>query len=467
MSKGNEKEVLRRELKSRHIRFIALGSGIGTGLFYGSSSAIQTAGPAVLLAYIACGAVVFMVMRALGEMTVHSPISGSFSYYASTYLGPIFGFIVGWTYAFEMIIVCIADVTAFGVYMGLWFPAVDQWIWVISIVLIIGALNLSSIKVFGEIEFWLSMIKVFSVLAMILGGISIILFDLGDMTINNQVVSPGISNIFSFGGLLPKGWGSILASLTIVIFSFGGIEIIGITAGEAKDPKRAIPKAINAVPLRILIFYILTILIIMIICPWNQIDTRGSPFVQIFHKIGVNSVAAILNIVVIIAVISAVNSDIFGAGRTLYNLSHKKQAPAIFGKLSKLGTPWVTVLVIEACLLLGALLNYLAPKKIFIFAASLATFATLWVWLIILISQIAMRRSMSREESSKLEFPVPFWPVAPIVATGFIILIFLILGYYPTTRKALIVGAIWISFLLISYYTWVYPNGKNKVRSQG
>ena len=281
---------LKRGLSARHIRFMALGSAIGTGLFYGSAAAIQMAGPAVLLAYLIGGAAVFMVMRALGEMAVHNPVSGSFGHYASTYLGPMSGFILGWTYAFEMIIVCLADVTAFGIYMGFWFPEVARWIWVLGIVLLIGGLNLCSVKVFGEMEFWLSLLKVAAIVAMILAGFGIMLFGIGTSG-SSDAVATGISNLWSFGGFMPNGVGGLIASFAVVMFAFGGIEIIGITAGEAKDPQRVIPKAINAVPLRILLFYVLTLFVLMAIYPWTQIGSQGSPFVQIFDSLGISSAA--------------------------------------------------------------------------------------------------------------------------------------------------------------------------------
>ena len=302
---------LKRGLNARHIRFMALGSAIGTGLFYGSASAIQMAGPAVLLAYLIGGAAVFMVMRALGEMAVHNPVSGSFGQYASTYLGPMAGFILGWTYAFEMIIVCLADVTAFGIYMGFWFPEVARWVWVLGIVFLIGGLNLCNVKVFGEMEFWLSLLKVGAIVAMILGGFGIMLFGIHSA---GETQASGLSNLWAHGGFMPNGIGGLIASFAVVMFAFGGIEIIGITAGEAKDPQRVIPKAINAVPLRILLFYVLTLFVLMAIYPWPQIGSQGSPFVQIFSNLGIGSAATILNIVVISAAVSAINSDIFGAG---------------------------------------------------------------------------------------------------------------------------------------------------------
>jgi len=445
---------LKRGLSARHIRFMALGSAIGTGLFYGSASAIQMAGPAVLLAYLIGGAAVFMVMRALGEMAVHNPVAGSFGHYASTYLGPMAGFILGWTYAFEMVIVGMADVTAFGIYMGFWFPEVARWIWVLGIVSVVGGLNLCNVKVFGEMEFWLSLLKVAAIVAMILGGFGIMLFGIS--------TAPGaqatdISNLWSHGGFMPNGVGGLIASFAVVMFAFGGIEIIGVTAGEAKDPQRVLPRAINAVPLRILLFYVLTMFVLMSIFPWQQIGSQGSPFVQIFDNLGISSAATILNIVVISAAVSAINSDIFGAGRMMYGLAQQGHAPKGFARLSRNGVPWMTVVVMSVALLLGVLLNYLIPENVFLLIASIATFATVWVWLMILFTQVAMRRSMSADQVAQLKFPVPFWPYAPMAAIAFMLFIFGVLGYFPDTQAALIVGVVWIVLLVLAYLTWVKP----------
>ena len=449
-----QEKGLKRGLSARHIRFMALGSAIGTGLFYGSASAIQMAGPAVLLAYLIGGAAVFMVMRALGEMAVHNPVSGSFGQYASTYLGPMAGFILGWTYAFEMIIVCLADVTAFGIYMGFWFPDVARWVWVLGIVFLIGGLNLCNVKVFGEMEFWLSLLKVVAIVAMILGGFGIMLFGIHSA---GETQASGLSNLWAHGGFMPNGVGGLIASFAVVMFAFGGIEIIGITAGEAKDPQRVIPKAINAVPLRILLFYVLTLFVLMAIYPWPQIGSQGSPFVQIFSNLGIGSAATILNIVVISAAVSAINSDIFGAGRMMYGLAQQGQAPKGFAQLSKQGVPWMTVVVMAAALLGGVVLNYLIPENVFLLIASIATFATVWVWLMILITQVAMRRSMSAEQVAQLQFKVPFWPWAPAAAIAFMLFIFGVLGYFPQTQAALMVGAVWIVLLVLAYLLWVKP----------
>lgn len=447
--------VLQRGLSTRHIRFIALGSAIGTGLFYGSAAAIQRAGPSVLLAYLIGGAAIYLTMRALGEMAVRTPVSGSFGHYAGSYLGRFAGFLTGWSYAFSMLMVCLADVTAFGVYMGLWFPDTPRWIWVLSIVLGIGALNLCSVKVFGELEFWLSLLKVGAIVAMIVGGFTLLFFGI---QLGEEQSQGGLANLWEYGGFFPNGVEGMIASFTIVMFAFGGIEVIGITAGEAKDPQRMIPKAINSVPLRILIFYVLTLLILLTLAPWSSIGSHGSPFVQIFSSLGISSAATVLNIVVISAVVSAINSDIFSAGRMMYGMAAIGQAPAVFARTSRFGVPWMTVLVMSVALLLGVLLNYWIPQELFLIFASLVTFSVVWVWLMILLSQMAMRRGMSAQEIDELKFPVPLGAAGQACAVVFMLFIFGVLGAFADTRLALYVGLGWLALLSLAYWIWIKPD---------
>ncbi|EXC23477.1 amino acid permease [Acinetobacter baumannii] len=450
----SQNSTLQRGLNPRHIRFLALGSAIGTGLFYGSATAIKMAGPSVLLAYIVAGIAIYIVMRALGEMAVHNPVSGSFSHYASQYIGPLAGFTTGWTYVFEMVIVAIADVTAFGIYMGFWYPDVPRWIWILSLIMFLGAINLIHVKVFGELEFWLSIVKVSAIVAMILGGLGLMFYG---FHADHSSVVPGIQNLWIYEGFMPHGIAGLVACLSVVVFAFGGIEIIGITAGESQDPKTTLPKAINAVPVRILLFYVLTIFVLMSIFPWNQIGSQGSPFVQIFENLGIKSAANILNIVVVTAAISAINSDVFGAGRMLYGMANRGQAPRIFQKLSRNGVPWMTVVVMAGGPLIGVGLDYLIPENVFVIIASIATFATVWVWLMILLSQVAMRRKLSTAEIKALDFPVFGWPYAPAFAIGFMVFILVMMGYFPDSRPAIYVGITWLALLTIAYRIWVKP----------
>lgn len=449
--------ALSRGLNVRHIRFMALGSAIGTGLFYGSASAIQKAGPAVLLAYIIGGAAVFMVMRALGEMAVRHPVSGSFGQYASKYLGPFAGFVTGWTYVFEMAIVAIADVTAFSIYMGFWFPQVDRWIWVLAIILFLGAMNLLSVKVFGELEFWFSLIKVVAIIAMIVGGAAIVVF--GFQTGDGGGVEPGLGNLVNHGGLFPNGFEGLLAAFAVVMFAFGGIETIGITAGEATNPKKVIPQAVNTVPVRVLLFYVLTLGVLMSIFPWNEIGSSGSPFVQIFDGLGIPAAPHILNAVVITAALSAINSDIFGAGRILFGLAQQGHAPKTFSKISRHGVPWMTVVMMGGILLVGVILNAVIPEDVFVLIASIATFATVWVWVMILASHVAMKREIKRKGLPASEFGSPLWPVASILTMAFMAMVIVILGVFEDTRVALYVGGTWLVLLFVAYKLWVRGGG--------
>ncbi|QGK69005.1 amino acid permease [Allosaccharopolyspora coralli] len=437
---------LSRGLTTRHIRFIALGSAIGTGLFYGSSEAIDQAGPSVLLAYLIAGAAVFLVLRSLGEMAVDNPVPGSFGEYASRHLGRLAGFVTGWTYAFEMVIVCIADVTALGVYMGFWFPDVPRWIWVLATLFVIGAANLLSVKVFGELEFWFTLAKVTAIVAMILGGIAILVFGF-----SGNPDATGVSNLWSHGGFFPMGVEGFVLSFAVVVFAFGGTEIIGVTAGEAEEPHKTIPRAVNTVPVRVLLFYVLTLAVIMAITPWDSIDSSGSPFVQIFDSVGLTSAATVLNVVVITAALSAINSDIFGAGRMLFGMAQRGQAPAIMTAVSRNGVPWMTVIVMTGALLIGVVLNYVMPENVFAVVASIATFATVWVWLMIVLSQYRARRSMNAEQAAALRFPVPLWPYAQVVTIVFMLFVFVVLAFSAETRVALYVGVVWLGLLSVVF----------------
>ncbi|QKJ86137.1 Proline-specific permease ProY [Paramixta manurensis] len=445
MKKNN---TLKRGLSTRHIRFMALGSAIGTGLFYGSADAIKMAGPSVLLAYIIGGAVAYIIMRALGEMSVNNPQASSFSRYAQDYLGPLAGYITGWTYCFEILIVAIADVTAFGIYMGVWFPAVPHWIWVLSVVLIIGGINLLSVKVFGEVEFWFSFFKVATIIVMIIAGFGIIFWGIG-----NGGQPTGIHNLWSNGGFFAHGVVGMLLSLQMVMFAYGGIEIIGITAGEAEEPAKSIPRAINSVPLRILVFYVGTLFVIMSIYPWNQVGTAGSPFVLTFQHLGIAAAASLLNFVVITASLSAINSDVFGVGRMLHGMAEQGHAPKMFMKVSERGIPWVTVLVMMLAMLVAVWLNYLMPEKVFLVIASLATFATVWVWIMILASQVAFRCKLSKAEAKALQFSLPGGIFTAVLGILFLVFIIGLIGYFPDTRTSLYVGCIWI-VLLVAGYAW-------------
>jgi len=441
----NNNNQLKAGLSARHIRFMALGSAVGTGLFMGSASSIKATGSSVILAYIVAGAMVYLVMRALGEMVVYKPHK-SFGHHASGYLGPMMGFATGWMYVLEMIVVCVADVSAFAIYMKFWFPHVEAWIWVLSIILFIGALNLCAVKIFGEMEFWLSSIKITAIIAMILGGAYIIVFGMGATG-----GATGISNLWQHGGWFPNGIVGFIACFTMVIYAFGGIEVIGVSASEAQNPDKVIPRAINSVPTRILLFYVFTMFVLLAIFPWQNIGTQGSPFTLIFDSLGFTYAAHILNVVIVSAVISAVNSDVFGAGRMLYSLAKQGHAPKVFSKVSVHGVPWAAALLMGSFLLLGVVLNWLLPERIFLLLANVAAFATIWVWLMILFAQIGMRKKLSKEEIATLKFPVPFGLIGQYVAVAFLLFVTCAMAFFESSREALIVGVVWLGVVLACY----------------
>ncbi|RDS85502.1 amino acid permease [Dyella psychrodurans] len=432
---------LQRRLTSRLITFMALGMAIGAGLFLGSASSIQLAGPSVIFAYLFGGLMIFIIMRALGEMAVHDPVAGSFSSYAHRYLGPFAGYLTGWNYWLLMVGVGMAESTAVGIYMKEWLPDLPQWIWVFGSAVAIGTLNLMAVRVYGEMEFWFTMIKVVTVVLMILGGAAMIWFGWG-----NGGHPVGFSNLWSHGGWFPNGMHGMVLALPIVVFAFGGIETIGMAAGEAAHPERNIPRAVNSVLWRIMIFYVGALVVIMAIYPWDQLGTQGSPFVTTFAKLGIHQAAGVINFVVITAALSGFNSTMFSGSRMLYSLSHKGQAPAVLGKVNEHGVPTRSVLACLACLIIGVLLNYLLPGRIFAVMMSVLSFNTVWTWSMVLIAHFSFRRRYG-----KTTFPLRVWPLSSAVCLAFLLFVVVMLGYSPDTRVALYVGAAWVVLLSVAY----------------
>jgi amino acid transporter, AAT family len=446
MGKKQEREELSRGLSNRHIQLIALGGAVGVGLFYGSASTIQLAGPAVIFSYMFGGLIIFTIMRALGEMAVAEPVSGSFSSYANRYLGPFAGYLTGWTYWFMWVIVGMAEITVVGVYVNYWFPDIPQWASAFAALVLITGVNLINVRAYGEFEFWFAMIKVIAIIGMIIAGLGIILFGFG-----NGGDSLGFSNLWSHGGMFPNGMKGLLLSLVMVMFSFGGVELIGITAGEAHNPKKTIPSAINSVIWRILIFYIGALGIMMTLYPWNKIGSNGSPFVLIFDKIGIPGAADLINFVVLTAALSAFNSGLFSTGRMLYNLALQNNGPKFFGKLNKWSTPSRGILFSSAFLLIAVILNYFVPEKVFLYISAVATVAVITSWTIILVTQIKFRKAKSKEEIRNLEFKLPFFPYSSYIALTFLALVIVLIAFIDGMRVALVVGPVWFLVLYIGF----------------
>ncbi|VEI06014.1 amino acid permease [Kurthia zopfii] len=440
---------LQRGLQSRHITLMSLGAAIGVGLFLGSAGAIKIAGPAVLLTYALGGIVIFFVMRALGEIAVEHPIAGSFSRYAQDYLGPLAGFITGWNYWFLWIVTCMAEITAVGIYMTLWFPDSPRWIWALAALVLMTLINLIAAKVFGEFEFWFAFIKVFAIIAMIVIGLGVILFGIG-----NAGEAVGFSNLWTNGGFMPHGISGVIQALPIVMFAYLGVEMIAVTAGEAKDPKKTLPKAINTVLLRVLVFYIGAITVILAIYPWDEMTEGQSPFVMMFDNVGIQYAAGIINFVVLTAALSSCNSGIFSTGRMIFNLAAQKQAPKIFYNVGKTGVPTLAILFSAAVLLIGVLLNYIIKdERIFLYITSVSTFGAVWTWVIILLVQIKYRKTLSKDEIGKLTFKNIFHPIGSYFSVAFLVMVVVLMFFNDGTRIALIVGPLWIAILVVLYYT--------------
>jgi amino acid transporter, AAT family len=437
---------LRRGLSNRHIQMIALGGAIGTGLFYGSATSIGMAGPSITLAYLLGGAVIFLIMRALGEMSVHTPVSGAFSHYAFENWGPFAGFFSGWNYWFNYIAVSMAELAVVGIYVNYWMPAVPTWVSAAIFLVLITAVNLINVKAYGEFEFWFAIIKVVAIVAMIGLGAAIILFGLGE-----GGHPTGISNLWAHGGYFPHGLWGMLTALVVVMFSFGGVELIGTTAGEADNPRRTIPKAINQVVYRILIFYVGAIFVMLCIFPWNKIDAGGSPFVIIFDRIGIAGAATLLNVVVLTAAVSAYNSGLYSNGRMLYSLSRQGDAPHYLSKLNKSGSPYAGVLTSSAVTAVAVVLNYLFPGKVFLYLISVALIAGIFNWAMVVITQMKFRRRIGTAEVEKLEFRMPFFPVANYVVLAFLAGVVVLMGFLPDFRYALYVGPVWVAGLYTAY----------------
>ena len=387
------KEDLHRGLEERHIQMMALGGAIGVGLFLGSAGAIKMAGPALLLSYIGAGIILYFVMRALGEMAVEHPVSGSFSAYANQFIGPIAGYLTGWTYWFMWVVACMAEVTAAGVYINFWFPGIPQWVTAFAAIVCMTCINLIAVKAFGEFEFWFALIKVTVIILMIVVGLIMICTGLG-----NGGVPIGISNLWTHGGFFPKGFGGPVMAMVMVAFAFMGVEMIGVTAGEAKNPEKTLPSAIGKVFWRICIFYIGALFVIMSLYPWDKLGTIGSPFVLTFSKLGIAAAAGIINFVVLTAALSSCNSGIFTTGRMLYNMSLQGNAPKVFGKMTKNQVPIGGITASVAVMMIAVVLNFIVPGKVFSYVTSIATFAGLLAWAMILYSQINFRKSLTVDQ---------------------------------------------------------------------
>lgn len=473
---------LRRSLKNRHIQLIALGGAIGTGLFYGSSDSISLAGPSILLAYAIGGFIMFMIVRALSEMSVEDPRAGAFSYYATRYWSRRAGFVSGWNYWFNYILVSMVELSVVGSFVNYWFPAIPQWVSAAFFLVLITCINLLGVKRFGEVEFWFAIIKIAAVIAMILGGLAVIAFALP----TESGIAASFANWFALeGGFFPHGvmqqtaagqWTGLLMALCVVMFSFGGTELIGVTAGETEDPRRTIPKATNGIIWRILVFYIGALGVIMAVVPWNALDGVTSPFVQIFDTVGVHAAAGILNFVCLTAVMSVYNSGLYSNSRMLYSLAQQGNAPAYLAKTSKRGVPVAGVLTSAAVTVVAVVVVFLWPEFAFNYLMSIATISAIINWSMIMVTQLKFRKKVAagegpnelagrtgKEAVDAILFKLPLARVMPFVVLAFLAGVVVVMCFSPSYLVAVIVGPIWLAILLIAYQL---THGKKRQQSQ-
>jgi AAT family amino acid transporter/D-serine/D-alanine/glycine transporter len=437
---------LARNLRNRHIQLIAIGGTIGVGLFLGSAKAIHDAGPGLLVAYALGGVAIFFIMRALGELLTYRPVAGSFATYAEEFCGPLAGFVTHWSYWFMWVVIAMAELTAIGIYVRYWFPDLPQWLPALVALVVLYGTNLLAVRVFGELEFWFALVKVVTIVAFIVAGLVVIFFHIGELG-----ATAGFANLYAHGGFLPFGIVGVLLTLQIVMFAYSGVELIGVTAGEAENPAVVLPRATNGIILRILIFYLGALVVIMSLVPWNELSPSVSPFVFVFQKLRVPAAAGLITLVVITAAASSCNSGLFSTGRMLWSLAQRGQGPRIFGTLNAQQVPAAGIHASAAVMLIAVVLNYLVPKQVFTWITSIALIGTLWTWGIILVSHRNYRRAVQAGRATAAPFRMPLAPFANWAVLAFLVAVTAMLWLDEETRVALYVAPVWFGLLAVSY----------------
>ncbi|WP_180058148.1 MULTISPECIES: amino acid permease [unclassified Acinetobacter] len=436
---------LKRGLKNRHIQLIAMGGAIGTGLFLGSAHVIQSAGPSIILGYAIGGLIAFLIMRQLGEMIVHEPVAGSFSHFAYKYWGKFPGFLTGWNYWILYILVAMTELTAVAKYINYWWPHIPAWASVLFFFVIITAVNLGNVKFYGESEFWLSIIKVTAVISMIVFGLYLLL-----TADSNSTAS--FSNLWNQGGFFPNGFEGLFFMLAFLMFAFGGIELIGMAAAEAENPKETIPKAINQVVFRILIFYVGSLTILLSLVPWNQLDLGGldkSPFVMIFSQLGIDWAAHLLNFIILTAALSVYNSGMYANSRMLYSLAKQGNAPKVFAKTNKQGVP-IPAVLLSAVLIFGCvLLNYFVPEDALGHLMYVVVGALVLNWAMITMTHLQFRRA-KRILNFKTSYEALWSPVSNYIVLIFIALVLFIMWTQGFMESVLMIP-VWITIMLLMF----------------
>lgn len=445
-------DTLKRGLKNRHIQLIALGGAIGTGLFLGSASVIQSAGPGIILGYAIAGFIAFLIMRQLGEMVVEEPVAGSFSHFAYKYWGGFAGFASGWNYWVLYVLVAMAELTAVGKYVQFWWPEIPTWASAAAFFVLINAINLTNVKVFGEMEFWFAIIKVVAVVAMILFGGWLLFSD-------SAGPQATVRNLWEQGGFLPHGMTGLVMMMAIIMFSFGGLELVGITAAEADNPEVSIPKATNQVIYRILIFYVGSLAVLLSLMPWTRVTADTSPFVLIFHELGDTLVANALNVVILTAALSVYNSCVYCNSRMLFGLAQQGNAPKSLLKVDRRGVPVGTILVSAITTALCVLINYVMPGEAFGLLMALVVSALVINWAMISLAHIKFRRAKD-QQGVKTRFPALFYPLGNWICLLFMVGILVIMAITPGMAISVWLIPVWVLILGIGYWIKTQRAGK-------
>ncbi|MEI3798286.1 MULTISPECIES: amino acid permease [unclassified Chitinophaga] len=459
-----EEKSLKRGLQNRHIQLIALGGAIGTGLFLGIGPAAVLAGPSVILGYALAGIIAFFIMRQLGEMVVEEPVSGSFSHFAYKYWGSFAGFSSGWNYWILYILVSMSELTAIGVYVHFWWPEIPLWSSSLFFFIAINALNLSSVKVYGEAEFWFSIIKVVAIIAMIVFGIYLLISGSGG-------AQASIQNLWNDGGFFPRGllhadgkggFQGLFAAIALIMFSFGGLELIGITAAEADQPEKTIPKATNQVIYRILIFYVGALVILFSLSPWKSITTDSSPFVMVFESLKgfqfsllgktiyfTSLIANVLNLIVLTAALSVYNSCVYSNSRMLYGLSKQGNAPAFLSQLNKNHVPVKAILVSGLFAAICIVVNKVIPEKALEVLMSLVVSSLIINWLMITVVHLKFKKS-KRDAQIQTKFPSFIYPVSNYICLVFLVGILILMWITGMKLPVELIPA-WVVFLYVCF----------------
>lgn len=450
---------LERGLGQRQMEMIAIGGCIGTGLFMGSGKTISLAGPGIILIYAITGLMLYFVMRAMGELLLHNLSYKTFIDFCEDILGPSAGFFVGWSYWFAWIVAAIAEIIAITGYVSFWWPDLPHWISALGVTLLLLALNILSVKAFAELEFWMAIIKVVAIVMLIVLGLYLCVTGF----VSPKGIKSQVSNLWSYGGWLPHGVNGLLAGLQTTIFAFAGMEVIGTMMAEAKNPKVMLPNAIRKIPVRIMIFYIGTVLVLMMVTPWTDISADQSPFVDMFALVGMISAASVINAVVISSATSSSNSGIYATSRMLYGLAKNHHAPSVFGKLSshKIPTGGIflsTGLILSAALVLSTTKSMMSAFEL---VGSVAALIFIYIWSMILFAYLAYRKRMPQAHQES-EFKMPLASTMPYVVFGFFIIVIYTLTLSDDTRVALYVLPLWFVALGVLYWFKTHRSTNHK-----